>query len=92
MLRARRKREILRRGAVRVGRMGMLAASVGFGVDARVLGVSCGFVLRVAMAAFWALSVVVESIAVWFMVRVYGVAMWTVKTLLVMLDWVGATY
>lgn len=89
---ARRKREVLGRGALRVGRMGVLAASAGFGVDARMLDMSCGVALRLAMAALLVVSKVLEKVALWFLIRAYGVVVWTMKTLLWMLDWIGATY
>lgn len=82
----RRKRELLRRGVTRVGRMGVFAASAGFGVDARVLGVSCGFALRAALATFWVVSVVLEKIALWAVLRAYGFAIWTMRTVVALLD------
>lgn len=85
---ARRKREILRRGVTRVG----LVAAANFGVDPRILGVSCGFALRAAVATFWVVSMILEKVALWMVVRVYSLAMWTVRALVGVLDWVGATY
>lgn len=83
-----RKREILRRGAARVG----LAAAANFGVDPRILGGSCGFALRAAVATFWMVSMILEKVAVWMVVRVYSLAVWTVRALVGVLDWVEATY
>ncbi|KAF3761869.1 hypothetical protein M406DRAFT_358120 [Cryphonectria parasitica EP155] len=85
-VRVRRKREVLRRGAARVGQMGVLAASVGSGVDAHVLNISCGLALRTVIAAFWIVSTVLEKFAMWFVIRAYGVAVWTMKTLLLILN------
>lgn len=83
-----RKREILRRGVARVGNSVVAATGFGYGIDERVLGVSCGFALRATVVAFWML----EKMAVWTLVRVYGLALWTVRALCTLLDWVGATY
>lgn len=83
-----RKREMLRRGVARVG----LGAAAHFGLDARFLGVSCGFALRTLVSALLIVSIAVERIALWMLVRFYSVAVWMVRTLVGMLDWVGATY
>lgn len=85
---ARRKREIFRRGVARVG----LVAAANFGIDSRMLGVSYGFALRAAVATIGLLSAVFEMITVWMVIRAYGLAVWTVRALIVVLDWVGATY
>lgn len=85
---ARKKREILRRGVARVG----LVAAANFGIEPRVLGVSCGFALRAAVATLGVVSAVLERIAVWMVLRAYGLAVWTVRALVAVLDWVGATY
>lgn len=84
----RRKREVVRRGVARVG----LVAAAGFGIDPRVLGISCGFALRAAVATFGILQVVLQRIAAWVLVRACGLAVWTVRALVAVLDWVGATY
>lgn len=79
-----RKREVLRRGVARV----CLGAAAHFGLDVRNLGVSYGFALRTTFAAF----LMLERIAVWALFRVYEVAAWTVRLIVAVLDWMGATY
>jgi len=90
-----RRRELLQRGIARVG----LAASRAVGFDelrfGGVLGVSCGFALRATVAAVCIFSVVVARVAVWMVTAVVGIysfGAWTVKALVALLDWVGATY
>lgn len=83
-----RKREMLRRGVARVG----VGAAAHFGLDARFLGVSCGYALRAMVTALLIVSIIVERIALWILVRAYSVAVWMARTLVAMLDWVGATY
>lgn len=82
-----RKGELLRRG---VGRAGVGAAAH-LGLDARFLGGSCGFALRAMVSALLIVSIVVERIALWMLARFYSVAVWMVKTLVEMLDRVGAS-
>lgn len=79
---------MLRRGVARVG----LVAAANFGIDPRVLDASCGFALRAAVVTFGVLSTVFERIAVWMVVRACALAVWTVRALVAVLDWVGATY
>lgn len=90
-----RRRELLQRGIARVG----LAASRAVGFDelrfGGVLGVSCGFALRATVAAFCMFSVVVARVALWMVtvvVGIYSFGAWTVRALVALLDWVGATY
>lgn len=81
---ALRKREVLQRGIARVG----LGAAAHFGLEARFLGVGCGFAFRATVAAF----LVLERITLWALSRVFEVAIWTVKAIMAILEWVGATY
>lgn len=81
---ALRKREMLQRGVARVG----LGAAAHFGLDARFLGVGCGFAFRAIVAAF----LVLEKITLWALLRVFEMAIWTVKAIMGILEWVGATY
>lgn len=90
-----RRRELLQRGIARVG----LAASRAVGFDelpfGGVLGVSCGFALRATVAAVCMFSVVVARVAVWMVTAVVGIysfGAWTVRALVAILDWAGATY
>ncbi|KUI55705.1 hypothetical protein VP1G_03044 [Cytospora mali] len=86
-----RRREMLQRGIARVG---LVASRACFGFDG-VLGVSCGFALRATVAAFVVLGAVLEKVVVlsfWMAIRTYTVGMWTLKALVALLDWVGATY
>lgn len=78
--------------------MGLVASrAVGFD-DLRfggALGVSCGFALRATVAAFCVFSVVVTKVALWMVtavVGIYGFGAWTLRALVALLDWVGATY
>lgn len=84
----RKKREMVRRGVARVG----LVAAANFGIEPRVLDVSCGFALRAAVATFGLLSAVLQRIAAWVVIRACGLAMWTARKLVTVLDWMGATY
>ncbi|KAG6361736.1 hypothetical protein INS49_009964 [Diaporthe citri] len=87
-----RRRELLQRGIARVG----LAASRAVGFDelrfGGVLGVSCGFALRATVAAVCMFSVVVAMWMVTVVVGIYRFGAWTVRALVALLDWVGATY
>ncbi|KAK2599525.1 hypothetical protein N8I77_011275 [Diaporthe amygdali] len=90
-----RRRELLQRGIARVG----LAASRAVGFDdlrfGGALGVSCGFALRATVAVFCMFSVVVAKVALWMVtvvVGMYGFGAWTLRALVALLDWVGATY
>lgn len=90
-----RRRELLQRGIARVG----LAASRAVGFDelrfGGALGVSCGFALRATVAAVCMFSVVVAKLALWVVtvvVGIYSFGAWTVRALVALLDWVGATY
>lgn len=83
---------MLQRGIARVG---LVASRACFGLDGGVLGVSCGFALRATVAAFVVLGAVLEKLAVlslWMVIRAYGMGMWTLRALVALLDWVGATY
>lgn len=82
------KRRGLRRGVIRLGNGVVAATGFGYGIDERALGVSCGFALRATMGAFWML----ETMVMWMVVRIYGLAVRTVRALCTLLDWVGATY
>lgn len=79
-----RKREIFRRWATRLG----LGTAAHFGLDAWVLGISCGCALRATVAAFF----ILERIATWALMRAYEMAVWAIRAVIVMLDWVGASY
>lgn len=79
---------MVRRGVARVG----LVAAANFGIEPRVLDMSCGFALRAVVSVFGVLSTVLERIAIWMVVRACGLAVWTVKALVAVLDWVGAEY
>lgn len=81
---ALRKREVLRRGVAQVS----LGAAAHFGLDARILGVSCGFAFRATVAAFF----VLERVTLWALCRVYEVAVWTVRTILMILERLGNMY
>lgn len=82
------KRKGLRRGALTIGNGVVAATGFGYGIDERALGVSCGFALRATIGAFWML----ETIVVWMLVRMYGLAVQTVRALCTVLDWAGASY
>lgn len=83
-----RKRKGLRRGVTKLGHGVIAATGFGYGIDERVLGVSCGFALRATVGTFW----VVETMVMWMVVVVYGLAVRTVRALCMLLDWMGATY
>lgn len=56
---------------------------------------SCGFALRATVAAVCMFSVVVARVALWVVTAVVGLysfGVWTVRALVALLDWVGATY
>lgn len=79
---------MLRHTVTRVG----LAAAANFGIDPPLARFSSGLALRTAVATFGVLSTVLERIAVWMVLRAYALAVWTVRALVSVLDWVGATY
>lgn len=56
---------------------------------------SCGFALRATVAAVCMFSVVVARVTMWMVtvvVGIYSFGAWTVRALVALLDWVGATY
>lgn len=60
-----------------------------------MLGVSGGFALRATVAAFVVLGAVLEKLAIltlWIVVRAYTLGVWTLRALVSLLDWGGATY
>lgn len=82
------KRKGLRRGVMTLGNGVVTATRFGYGIDERILGVSCGFALRATVGAFW----MVETMVVWMLVGIYALAVRTVRALCTLLDWAGATY
>lgn len=83
-----RKRKGLRRGVITLGSGVVTATGFGYGIDERILGVSCGFALRATVGAFW----MVETMVVWMLIGIYALAVRTVRALCTLLDWTGAKY
>lgn len=83
-----KRRKGLRRGVITLGHGVVTATGFGYGIDERVLGVSCGFTLRATIAAFW----MVEIVVMLMLVSIYALAIRTVRALCTLLDWAGASY